>query len=245
MDSFSPGFFDNEKGSLSEVQSRYSKSGVFRARCGFGDRPVVLVIDFVKYATDPKAPMYGGPIIQKAIKETAKLLGEARRRNVPIIYTTVGWKKNFEKEFGVFGSKLPSLKLVKIGEPWAEICDEVKPDRGEPIIVKHTSSAFLKTRLLSLLHRMNVDTVIITGHSTSACVRTSACDAIQNGFHTIVVKDCVGDRAQVVHDSNLFDLDSKFADVISLDETLQYFQRFPRKETQSVPRTVSLVNQQN
>jgi len=95
--------------------------------------------------------------------------------------------------------------------------------------VKNNNSAFIRTPLLRMLKRLKVDTVIVVGHSTSACVRTTACDAIQYGYRTIVVRDCVGDRAEAVNEANLFDLNAKFSDVVSSDEVIEYFRRFPPK----------------
>ena len=224
-----PSAFDDEKGALSEIEKRYKESGSFKGRCGFGEKPAILVVDFVKYATDPKSPLYGGPIIVNAVRQTSKLLEEARKRGIPIIYTVVGWEKDFDEEFGPLGAKMPGLRQVRLGEEWAEVCDEVKPQPGEPVIAKRTSSAFVKTPIPEMLSKLDVDTVILTGHSTSACIRTTACDAIQYGYKTIVVKDCVGDRAQVVHDANLFDLDAKFADVVTREEVLDYLAKFPVK----------------
>lgn len=221
--------FKDESGSLTAVEQRYKKSRSFKGRCGFGDRPAVLVVDFVKYATDPESPLYGGPIIVNAVKRTSKLLEEARKRRIPVIYTVVGWEKDFDREFGPLGAKIPGLRHVRLGEKWAEVCDEIKPQHGEPVIAKQTSSAFVKTQIPDMLRKLDVDTVILAGHSTSACIRTTACDAIQYGYKTIVIRDCVGDRAQVVHDANLFDLDAKFADVVSREEVLDYFQKFPVK----------------
>lgn len=221
--------FADQRGSFNDVKERYARSGAFMGRCGFGERPALLVIDFEKYATDPESPLFGGPLVVNAVKRTPRLLGEARKRGIPVIYTVVGWVKDFKKEFGPLGMKIPGLKYVHIGEEWAEVCDEVKPEAGEPVIVKNNNSAFIRTPLLRMLKRLKVDTVIVVGHSTSACVRTTACDAIQYGYRTIVVRDCVGDRAEAVNEANLFDLDAKFSDVVSSDEVIEYFRRFPPK----------------
>lgn len=229
--------FSDEKGSFVDVKERYNKSGVFMGRCGFGDRPAVLVIDFEKYATDPESPLYGGPLVVDAVKRSPRLLEEARKRNVPVIYTVIGWEKDFEKEFGPLGKKITGLRHVKIGEKWAEVCDEVRPEHGEPVIIKKNNSAFIRTPLLRMLRKLNVDTVIIIGHSTSACVRTTACDAIQYGYNTIVVRDCVGDRAQAVHDANLFDLDAKFADVVSIEEVINYLRKLNLRVLAVNPRS--------
>ncbi len=224
-----PSVFSEKEGSLNDVEQRYIESGSFKGRCGFGEKPALLVIDFEKYATDPDSPLYGGPMVVKAVQRTSKLLDDARERRVPVIYTVLGWQKDFEKEFGPLGSKIPGLRYIRLGEKWAEVCDEVQPQEGEPVIAKQSSSAFMKTPVPQMLKELAVDTVIVTGHSTSGCVRTTACDAIQYGYKTIVVKDCVGDRAQVVHDANLFDIDAKFADVVSAGDVSNYFRKFQVK----------------
>ena len=236
-----PSVFSDKDGSLSEVEQRYLRSGSFNGRCGFGEKPAVLVVDFVKYATDPDSPLYGGPIVVKAVEQTAKLLDEARKWHIPVIYTVLGWEEDFDREFGPLGSKIGGLRHVRLGDKWAEVCDEVKPQPGEPVIAKQTSSAFVKTAIPQMLKELGIDTVIVTGHSTSGCVRTTACDAIQYGYKTIVVKDCVGDRAQIVHDANLFDIDAKFADVVSAEDVLSYFRKFEAKSA-SGNRLVAVAN---
>ena len=112
------------------------------------------------------------------------------------------------------------MKAMVEGNVLAEFCDGVEPKDGELVIVKQYASAFFGTSLASLLHTQGIDTVVMAGCSTSGCIRASAVDAVQHGFRTIVVRDCVGDRHPDPHNANLFDIDSKYGDVVSKEEAI-------------------------
>ena len=116
--------------------------------------------------------------------------------------------------------KSPVMKAMVEGNVLAEFCDEVQPEKGELVIVKQYASAFFGTSLASQLHAQGIDTVIMAGCSTSGCIRASAVDAVQYGFRAIVVRDCVGDRHPDPHNANLFDIDSKYGDVVSREEAI-------------------------
>lgn len=114
------------------------------------------------------------------------------------------------------------MKSMVEGNPQAAFCESVAPLQEELVISKQYASAFFGTALASLLHTQGIDTLLLAGCSTSGCIRASAVDAVQHGFRTIVVRECVGDRHPAPHEANLFDIDSKYGDVVSRQEALDY-----------------------
>ncbi len=194
--------------------------GVFDGRIGFGSRPAVLVVDFINAYITPGSPLYA-PDVVTAVRETAGLLALARRKNVPVLYTRVIYNRNF-RDGGIFIQKVPVLKTMVEGEPLAEIVPELPPAETDIIVIKQYASAFFGTSLAATLTSLGVDTVILTGCSTSGCVRASAVDGMQYGFRVIVPQECVGDRHPGPHAANLFDINSKYGDVIAKSEVMEY-----------------------
>ena len=116
--------------------------------------------------------------------------------------------------------KSPVMTAMVTGNPLAEFCEGVEPLPGEPVFTKQYASAFFGTSLAPMLHAQGIDTVILAGCSTSGCIRASAVDAVQHGFRTIVVRDCVGDRHEGPHEANLFDIDAKYGDVMGEEDVV-------------------------
>ncbi len=205
---------------MTDLSSNYA--GVFDGRIGFGSRPAVLVIDFIKAYTTPGAPLYA-PDVVTAVHETVDLLDLARRKNVPVFYTRVLYNRNF-RDGGIFVQKVPVLKTLVEGEPLAEIVPELPPAPQDVILIKQYASAFFGTPLAAALTSLSVDTVILTGCSTSGCIRASAVDGMQYGFRVIVPRECVADRHPAPHEANLFDINSKYGDVVSKAQVMSYLQ---------------------
>jgi nicotinamidase-related amidase len=199
-------------------QEMYKSRG-FANRVGFGSRPALLIVDFINAFTDPKCAL--GSNLDKEIAATKKLLKAFRLWNHPVHYTTTAYEKGYVSA-GVFIKKVPSLFLLKQGSPLVEIDKRVKPKTGETVWEKKYASAFFGTALAATLAAQCVDTLVVSGCTTSGCVRASAVDGCQNGFRTIVVRECVGDRSAAAHGANLSDLDAKYADVVSLDAVVDY-----------------------
>jgi maleamate amidohydrolase len=126
---------------------------------------------------------------------------------------------------GIFVQKVPILRTMIPGEPLAEIVPELRPTAQDVIIVKQYASAFFGTSLAALLTSLGVDTIILTGCSTSGCVRATAVDGMQHGFRVMVPRECVGDRHRLPHEANLFDIDSKYGDVVSKTAVINYLLR--------------------
>lgn len=194
--------------------------GVFDGRLGFGKKAAVLVIDFIKAYTTEGSPLYAPPVVD-AVRETTEILKYAREKRVPVIYTKVLYNKN-GLDGGIFVQKVPVLRKMVEGEPLAEIVPELRPAEDDIIIIKQYASAFFGTSLAAMLTSLGIDTIIITGCSTSGCVRASAVDGMQYGFRVIVPRECVGDRRIEPHESNLFDIDSKYGDVVAKAEVITY-----------------------
>ncbi|MCZ6525723.1 MAG: N-carbamoylsarcosine amidohydrolase [Gammaproteobacteria bacterium] len=203
-----------------EKQDNYK--GVFDGRIGFGKKAALLVIDFLKGYTTEGSPLYAAGVVD-AVKESPELIECARAKHIPVIHTMVRYNPHTFEDGGVWIRKVPALKCLVEGDPLAETCDEVLPIEGETIITKNYASAFFGTSLASTLTAMGVDTAILIGCSTSGCIRASAVDSLQHGFRTIVVRDCVGDRHPDPHEANLFDIDSKYGDVVMKSEVIEYF----------------------
>ncbi|MCI0337374.1 MAG: isochorismatase family protein [Acidobacteria bacterium] len=204
---------------MSDTLAFYQRRG-FAQRVGFGIRPALLVIDFINAFTDLTSPLASN--LDQEIEATRQVLDTARQHNLPIAFTTVEYDEGF-RDAGVFIKKVPSLSVLRKGTTMVEVDDRLTPRASEHVIVKKYASAFFGTTLSSTLTAAGVDTLLITGCTTSGCVRASAVDACQHGFRAIVIKECVGDRAAEPHEANLFDIDAKYGDVVTLDEALAYF----------------------
>jgi maleamate amidohydrolase len=199
---------------------RESYRGVFDGRVGFGRRPALLVVDFMRAYTTPALPVYA-PAVVEAVAATVELLATARTRGVPVVFTRVAYSAS-AVEGGVFVRKVPLLRTLRDGTPAAEIVDELAPRPSELVLTKHYASAFFGTALAPTLVALGVDTTIVVGCSTSGCVRATAVDGMQHGFSVIVPRECVGDRAATPHEANLFDIDSKYGDVMPRADVLAY-----------------------
>jgi maleamate amidohydrolase len=198
------------------LQQNYARGG-FGKRLGFGQRPALLVIDFVRAYLVKESPLYAG--VEAAQAGAVTLLGAARAAGIPIVHTNVVYQPG-GRDGGVFFRKVPALASFEAGAhpDLAAFAAGLEPLPGETVISKQYASAFFGTSLASTLTALGVDTVLIAGLSTSGCVRASAVDCCQHGFIPVVVAEAVGDRAAGPHEANLFDIHAKYGDVVGLDE---------------------------
>lgn len=201
--------------------------GVFDNRLGFGKKPAVIVIDFINAYTTKGAAFFGQGVVD-AVDATVPLLRAARAAKVPIIYTKVLFHPSGE-DGGLFIQKVPALRKLVAGEPLAEIDPKITPKPEDLVIVKQYPSCFFATPLASTLIAKGIDSVILTGCSTSGCVRAAAIDAIQYGFRVIVPRECVGDRHPEPHDANLFDINAKYGDVLPAKEVIGHLDGLAKK----------------
>lgn len=198
-----------------------SYEGVWDSRIGFGQKPALIVIDFLQGYTTEGSPLFA-PGVVEAVKETPELLGVAREKGIPVIHTQVRYTPPDFTDGGAWIKKAPVLKCLVEGNAYAEFCPEVRPHEGEIIVTKQYASAFFGTSLVGTLTAAGIDTLIIAGCTTSGCVRATAVDTVQHGFRTVIVRECVGDRHDGPHEANLFDINAKYGDVVTKAETIAY-----------------------
>lgn len=202
----------------------------FAQKTGFGSRPAVVVIDFIKGFTDDACQL--GSDFKQEIEATLQVLAAARKQKIPVIFTAVAYDPSFQ-EATHFIAKVPALKLLVNGSPWTELDTRLQRQAKELLITKKFASAFFGTHLHSVLTAKQIDTVILAGCTTSGCVRATAVDALQYGFRVVVPEQCVGDRSLEQHKANLFDIQNKYGDVVSADLVIHYFNNL-KEEIQDV-----------
>ncbi len=207
-----------------EGEPFYRQRG-FGTRIGFGERPAVLVIDMARAFCDPGFRV--GADQTPAVEAIAALLPAARRQGVPVYFTTVAYRED-GRDGGVFVQKVPALRDLLVDDPAAtEIDPRIAPVDGEVVLNKKYPSAFFQTHLLSMLIAERIDTLIVTGCSTSGCIRATVVDAVSYGYRVTVPEQAVSDRWQEPHRANLFDIDAKYGDVLPLREVVSYLETLP------------------
>jgi len=194
----------------------------FGERGGFGRRPALAVIDMTLGFTDPESPLACD--LEGPVQNIRRLLETARRAEIPVVFTTVAYRESDRLTAAAFIDKVPALLTLEAGSRWAEIDPRIAPRETEPVLNKLFASGFFGTGLSSLLTAAGVDTLVITGASTSGCVRATAVDALQYGFRPVVPREAVGDRNPDAHEANLYDVDAKYGDVVPVGEALEYLE---------------------
>ena len=192
----------------------------FGVKIGFGERPALIVIDMILGFTDASMPL-GAPL-ESQIAAQKPMIDMAHERGIPVIFSTVIYEDHDLKDAGLWGIKMKGTQTLKAGTEAIKVDPRMGMKPTASLLVKKYASCFFGTDLVPRLLNQRVDTLIITGCTTSGCVRATAVDAVQSGFRPMVVREAVGDRSSAAHEQSLFDLNAKYADVCSLDETLQY-----------------------
>ena len=198
----------------------YVRRGYGQGRIEPGERPAVLVVDLQYLHTDHASPLAGASLIDSAVEATARLLTKAREVGVPVFHTVVCW--DGDAELGMWRHKLPFLAECTPDSHWARV-DERLWSPTDALLPKKRPSFFHGTPLHSLLTYARCDTVVVTGATTSGCVRATIVDAFANNFRTIVPEDCVGDHEIGPHEANLRDVHRRYAEVTTSGEVLAYF----------------------
>ena len=196
----------------------------FGGTIGLGRRPGLVVVDLAQAYFTLGSDLDLGS--RACLESAARVLGAAREGGHPVVHTRVAYAPG-GIDGGLFFAKVRGLRYFVEGEPLGEPMPEVAPLPGEVVVVKQYASGFFGTALASVLTSRRVDTVIVVGVSTSGCVRATTLDALQHGFRPIVVREAVGDRSPGPHQANLFDLQAKYADVLSEDEVAPYLRAHP------------------
>lgn len=194
----------------SNLEADYEAAG-FGGRLLPGPQRALLVVDVCEAYLDPESPLYADA--EDVLASNIRLVAAAHASGVLVIYTRVVYHES-GMDGGLFFLKVPALKLFIEGMPLGAFSPKLLPKPTDLVIDKAYPSAFFGTSLASTLHAARIDTVIITGFSTSGCVRATALDALQHGFIPMVVSDACGDRSPVPNEANLFDIQAKIGEVI-------------------------------
>ncbi|WP_137155078.1 isochorismatase family protein [Rhizobium sp. FKL33] len=200
-----------------DLKENYARA--YDNRIGFGKKPALVLVDFVQAYFEPSSPLYAG--VDAALQSALRIRAAARAKGVPVIITGVVLHPS-GLDGGRFFQKAKPLASFTAGNPLGAWPAGLQPDADEFVISKQYPSAFFGTSLAPLLTSMGVDNVILTGLTTSGCVRASCVDAMSHGFITTVVADACGDRHPAPHEANLFDMNAKYADVVSEAEILDF-----------------------
>ncbi len=185
---------------------------------GAGRRPALLVIDMSLGFTDPESPLVCD--LDDVVTAIGQLLEAAREAAIPIVYTTVAYSEANKATARAFIEKVPALLTLAAGTRWIEIEPRLAPLPNEPVLNKLFASAFFGTALATLLTSHACDSVIVTGASTSGCVRATAVDALQHGYRVVVPREAVGDRDIAAHEQALTDIEAKYGSVGTLADSL-------------------------
>lgn len=188
---------------------------------GIGHKCALVLVDFVNGFVD--ADQLGGPHIAAAADRTVPLLAYFRAQGLPVVHTRVVFASD-GADVNIFALRVPPLQKLTEQAHASQIVTPLTPEPGEWVIRKQSASAFFETGLAGWLLQRSVDTAVITGCTTSGCVRASVVDAMQHNLRTLVISDCVGDRALEPHVANLFDMQQKYADVMTRDEFITQHQ---------------------
>jgi maleamate amidohydrolase len=204
-----------------EIEHNYS--GAYGGHLRPGKKAALIVVDIVTAYLDPSSPLYLNG--QDAVDSNIRLVHAARIQSIPVVFTNVTFIPG-GIDGGLFYKKVPALALFDKGSEYGAFAGGLEPQPGDVVISKQYASAFFGTSLASTLKALNIDTAYITGFSTSGCVRATALDALQNGFAPFVIRDGCADRHPAPHEANLFDLQAKYAEVISEAEALEQFNQY-------------------
>jgi nicotinamidase-related amidase len=191
-------------------------SDLHQNQLGLARSPALLVVDMINGFTDPACPL--GTHCPEVVAANIELLTAFRQRGLPIFFTTVVYHS--QQQASVFRAKVPALNLLEPGSGWVDVDARMARQASEPLIEKQAASAFFGTDLDKQLRALQVDSLVVTGLTTSGCVRASAVDGLQNNYQTVIAREAVGDRNPEAHQANLFDLNAKYADVLSLNEII-------------------------
>ncbi len=189
-----------------------------RRALGLGQRPALLLVDVINGFTDPACPL--GSAADSVVTACERLLQAFRQQGLPVFFTTVVYRD--DEQARVFRDRLPALDVLKPGSHWVEVDPRIAPRGDEKVIEKQWASGFFQTPLDTYLTEAGADSLVVTGLTTSGCVRATAVDGLQHDYPVVIPREGVGDRNEVAHEANLFDLNAKYADVVPLEDVLRH-----------------------
>jgi len=188
-----------------------------RNSLGLGQRPALILVDMINGFTDPACPL--GSDAAAVVAANQRLLAAFRAAALPVFFTTVVYRNAQQAQ--VFRRRVAALNVLVPDSKWVQVDARLAMAPGEQLIEKQWASAFFKTSLERRLHAQRVDSLVVTGLTTSGCVRATAVDGLQSEYRVLIPREAVGDRNPEAHAANLFDLHAKYADVVTLDAALQ------------------------
>ena len=191
-------------------------SDLDRKSQGLGRRPALILVDLIASFTDPDCPL--GCEAGAVLQANRRLLEAFRAHGLPVAFTTVVYHDDAQAR--VFRDRVPALDILQPGTSWVEVDRRVAPLAGEPLFEKQWASGFFRTGLDEWLRSQGADSLVVTGLTTSGCVRASAVDGLQHDYRVVIPAEAVGDRNEEAHRANLFDLNAKYADVLDLQQVL-------------------------
>lgn len=203
----------------------YERAGMDNAM-GYGDSPALVVVDLQKGFTDPECALGGD--LTAVVERAGRLIEAAHAGDVPVVFTRIVTDHPEGADLGIWIEKIPTLEVLAAGGEWAELDDRLPRADDDYRLDKKQASAFHETELDSMLTAWGVDTVVVSGCTTSGCIRASAVDACSHGYRPIVPEEGVGDRAEGPHEANLFDIHSKYGDVRPVEEVIEYLETPPQ-----------------
>ena len=193
---------------------------------GLGRNPALVVVDVINGFTDPACPL--GSESSDVVEANRRLLDAFRARGFHVFFTTVVYRE--KQQARVFRDRVPALEVLTPDSEWIKVDARLAPQDGEPVIEKCWASGFFGTDLAERLQAAGVDSLVVTGLTTSGCVRATAVDGLQHDYRVVVPKEAVGDRNREAHEANLFDLNAKYADVLDLAQVLAQLEGVPPHE---------------
>jgi len=188
-----------------------------RNAIGLGKRPALVLVDVINGFTNPACPL--GSESDSVVSACSALLEAFRDQQLPVFFTTVVYHD--ESQARVFRQRVPALNVLEPDSEWVKIDPRVAPVDGETVIEKQWASGFFNTDLQQRLKASGADSLVVGGLTTSGCVRATAVDGLQNDYPVVVVTEATGDRNLSAHESNLFDLQAKYVDVLALPDVLE------------------------
>lgn len=191
-----------------------------RQSLGLGHKPALVVVDMIHGFTDPACPL--GSDADDVIAANQQLLGVFRERGLPVFFTTVIYRR--PEQAHVFRQRVPALNVLTPDSRWVQVDDRLQRRADEPLIEKQWASGFFATDLHARLTALGADSLVITGLTTSGCVRATVVDGLQHDYPVVVPREAVGDRNPAAHAANLFDMHAKYADVQDLSVVLSQLQ---------------------
>jgi len=201
---------------IAGIKVMSQRNALERVNGGMGQRSALIVVDVVVGFTDPACPL--GSEADDVVQANVELMNAFHQAQMPVVLTTVVYHN--EEQASVFRARVPALNLLTPDSQWVQFDPRLPIVETDLQLEKRHASSFHGTDLDNWLRNNQVDTVVVTGLTTSGCVRATAVDGLQNNYRVLVPREACGDRDEQAHEANLYDLNAKYADVVSLREVL-------------------------